>query len=87
MGDASHTPPGAALLARRAYDAGRYDEALTLAEAGLAAGGEPGPLSRVKALALIRLGRGDEADTIVAEIMTEAPDPEFMSDLAEAMAR
>jgi Flp pilus assembly protein TadD len=74
-----------AASARQAYEAGRYDAALAAAEAGLAAGDDP-ELRKIKALSLIRLGRGAEADEILGELMTAAPDPAFMGELAAAMA-
>ncbi|WP_437646544.1 hypothetical protein [Sorangium sp. So ce362] len=79
----------AALLTRaeEAYRARRWAEALAHAEAGLAAPGDlRSALLRYKALALIRLGRADEAEELLTELMVEAPDGAFMAEVAAAMA-
>jgi hypothetical protein len=76
-----------AVLAEEAYRAGRFADALALAEAGLAAGEERAPLLRQVTLALLRLGRDDEAQELLPEVMVEGPDEAFMNEVAAARAR
>lgn len=71
--------------AEEAYRQRRWADALAHADAGLAAGADQ-RLSQIKTLALFRLGRADEAEELLTELLVEGPDEAFMNEVAAAMA-
>lgn len=73
--------------AEEAHRRGQWAEALAHADAGLRAPGEDRlPLLKLKTLSLFRLGRAEEAEALLGEVMVEGPDHAFMNEIAAAMA-